>query len=56
MEYYSFLIEKVQGSFKYEIIEDKLSYKIATPTQKFLKKKTRQNAASHIYLVKLTKL
>jgi len=56
MEYYSFLIEKVQGSFKYEIIEDKLSYKIATPTQKFLKKKTRQNAVSHIYLVKLTKL
>jgi hypothetical protein len=55
-EYYNFLIEKVQGSYKYEIIENKSAYKIATPTQKFLKKRTRENSVSKIYLVKLTRL
>lgn len=55
MEYFNFLIDKVKEGYSYEIIQEKYAYKIATPTQKFLKKKTREKACSKIYLVKLTK-
>jgi 4-amino-4-deoxy-L-arabinose transferase-like glycosyltransferase len=56
LEYSHFLMEKVKGDYKFEILEDRPAHKIATLSQKFLKKTSRESSAKRILLVKLTKL
>ncbi|MCB1178213.1 MAG: glycosyltransferase family 39 protein, partial [Leptospiraceae bacterium] len=53
LEFYPFLSDRFGDEFKYEILKEYPSYKIATPKKKFLMKKTRDKELSKVFLIKI---